>query len=301
MSGDPIIVFDKVTLSVEGRRFLHRADLEVSEGETLVVAGPPGCGKSFVLRLVLGLPGMARETVRFEGEVFVDGRSVFDESPQGLQRLRRRLGCVLRGGGLIENMDIRRNVALPLNYHYRDVMGAGDIDARCDALFRDMGLVDRAVAGLRPVLLNREERTYVALARALVNQPHILLLDEPTSGLSPDAAERLARFCFYYQPEFSPAPAPVEDSAGKPMTRIVTAVDLQRYLDFGHRFAVLADERVQIVGDHEAVLSSSDPKVQRLMSPSARTGRRGDKPGMGVGGVDGREAETRADTVKTVK
>ena len=269
----PLIVFDRVSLTVDGRRFLDRTELTVPEGESLVVAGPPGCGKSFVLRLILGLPGMDRDTFQVEGDVLVDGQSVFKSSPQWLQRFRRHVGSVLRGGGLIENMDIRRNIELPLNYHYRNVMDVGDIDARCTALVEDMGLGDVATPGRRPVTLNRQERMYTALARALINLPHLLLIDEPTAGLTPEAARRLARFCFYYRPEFSSrSPEPIEEMVSRPMTRIVTAVDLDGLLDFGHRFAVLVDGQLEIVGSRDDVAGTSDPRVLELLSSSMETG-----------------------------
>ena len=269
----PLIVFDRVSLTVDGRRYLDRAELEVPEGESLVISGPPGCGKSFILRLILGLPGMRRDAFHIEGDVLVDGQSVFDSSPQWLQRLRRHVGSVLRGGSLIENMDIRRNIMLPLNYHYRNVMDVGDIDARCDALLDDMGLRDVATPGRRPVTLNRLERMYTALARALINLPHLLLIDEPTAGLTPEAARCLARFCFYYRPEFSSrSPEPIEEMASRPMTRIVTAVDLERFLDYGHRFAILVDGQLEILGTRDDVVGSSDPRVLELLSSPVGTG-----------------------------
>lgn len=268
MSGKPVIVFDKVSLYVEGRRFLDRADLVVSEGESLVVAGAGGCGKSFVLRLVLGLPGMGRASVRVEGDVVVDGHSILAVPLPTLQRCRRNMGSVLSGGGLIENMDVRENIALPLNYHYRNVMSAVEIEARCDAILGDMELEELGLPGRRPVSLNRMERIYVALARALVNQPNILLIDEPTTGVSPAAGERLARFCFYYRPEFPSAPAAMEEMSGRPMTRIITTVELEPYLDFGHRFALLINGKIEEIGDREAVLGSADPNVRELLSRS---------------------------------
>ena len=178
------------------------------------------------------------------------------------------MGSVLSGGGLIENMDVRKNIALPLNYHYRNVMSAVEIEARCDAILGDMELEELALPGRRPVSLNRMERIYVALARALVNQPNILLIDEPTTGVSPAAGERLARFCFYYRPEFPSAPAAMEEMSGRPMTRIITTVELEPYLDFGHRFALLTNGKIEEIGDREAVLGSADPNVRELLSPS---------------------------------
>ena len=263
----PLVQFDRVTLAVDGRTYLRNVDLTVNEGEALVVAGPPGCGKSFLPRLILGLPGMRKESIYLDGEVRVAGHNIMaDNSAADMQRLRRQMGSVLRGGGLIENMDIRRNITLPLNYHYRDVMRPAEIDARCDSLLEDMDLSDLAIPGRRPVGLNREERLYASLARALINEPFLLMLDEPTAGLSPMSAQRLTQFLFYYQPEFA-THADAGGLSGRRLTRLVTSVDLGRYLRHGTRFAVLDDQRLTVVGDRQATAMSDDPSVRDLLSP----------------------------------
>ncbi|MFC1525259.1 ATP-binding cassette domain-containing protein [Candidatus Latescibacterota bacterium] len=257
---DPLIRFDHVSLRVDGRTFLRQVSLSVQEGETLVVAGLPGCGKSFILRLILGLPGTGlSDSVAVEGQVLAEGESVLDMPAPVLQQWRCRTSSVMRGGGLIENMDVRRNILLPLLYHCRDFMEPAEIDARCDRLLDELGIGELDVRGLRPVSLNREQRVYVSLARALIVEPRVLLMDDPVEGLSPERARRLKSFCLEYSSSAS--------SPGRgPVTRVVTTNDLSRYLDHGNRFAVLSGGCLEDIGDRAAAQTSTDERVQELMT-----------------------------------
>ncbi len=262
----------QVSIEVEGKRYLDHADLVVPAGESVVIAGLPGCGKSFVPRVVLGLPGMDDDEVSLQGDVLVAGSSVPAMNSQQLQALRRRIGTVMRNGGLIENMDIRGNVTLPLTYHYRDVLGPDDIQARCEAVLDDLQLAHLGAPGIRPVALNQEERLYASLARALVCEPFLLLLDEPCAGLSPGSAKRLCQHVFSYEPGFSPPlpPGPLSTQGGSHaggLTRIVTTVDLGHYLDFADRFILLSDGILTDLGDRSSLLGSTDPRVRELLDP----------------------------------
>ena len=263
------VVLDRFSLYVDGRCFLRRVDLTVAEGETLVVAGPTGCGKSFVLRAAMGMPGVPHgEAVEFEGDVRVFGHSLWQLDSHDLQELRMRMGSVMRGGGLIDNMEVRRNIALPLQYHFADVLKAQDIQARCTALLAAMGQGNLDRPGIRPVNLNREQTVYVALARALINQPDLLLFDDPAAGLSPGAAGRVVEFLFH-QPEFGDGIL-LRDEPQRKTTRLIATTDLANYLEWGDSFAVLSDYEVRLLGDRQAVLQSDDPCVQDLLSTRGR-------------------------------
>jgi ABC-type transporter Mla maintaining outer membrane lipid asymmetry ATPase subunit MlaF len=250
----PLVEFAGVSLEVGGRRFLDRVDLALGRGETLVVAGPPGSGKSFVLRLILGLPGMQRaDQVRLWGEVRFEGESVFALSAGRLQQVRRRLGAIMRGGGLIDNMDLRRNITLPLYYHQSEVLRAERIEARCTQLMAGLGIAQLDRPGRRPVTLNQEERLCVSLARALIGEPALLLADDPTAGLDAGAAARLLDHFW----------APPGRDGGFPLTRLIAAASLAPYLGREARFALLREGRLEVLGDRRAVLESGDPWVRR--------------------------------------
>ena len=83
----------------------------------MAITGPPGCGRSLVLRLVQGLPGMQKDdNVRLWGDVLIGGESVYDLDEKGLVNLRLRVGSVM-GSELVDNMDVDRNISLALTYH----------------------------------------------------------------------------------------------------------------------------------------------------------------------------------------
>ena len=266
ISKSPQIVFDKLSLYLDGRCYLKQVDFQLHEGQTLVIAGAPGCGKSFVLRVLLGMPGVSRsEVVEYEGEVLVDGVSILGSNSTELQKMRMQTGFLMRGGGLIDNMDIRGNITLPLVYHFRELINIEDIYARCTTLLAAMGFEYLDQPGRRPVSLNSEELLYVALARALINTPRLLLLDDPLLGLSPGAAARLLDFLFYH-PEFGDDINLHKNVSGA-VTRLLATSNFNHYLKRGDLFAVLQNQSLMMVGDQEAILQSKDPYVQNLLSP----------------------------------
>jgi|TARA_B100001964_G_scaffold241364_1_gene313611 ABC-type transporter Mla maintaining outer membrane lipid asymmetry ATPase subunit MlaF len=262
-SSAPLLQFRQVTLEVEGRRFLDGAELRVDAGESVIVAGTPGSGKSFVLRLLLGLPGIGDAQVVLRGEVIVAGQSVFELGGNDLQVLRRRIGFVMQEGGLIENMDIRRNVTLPIQYHFRDMLSDGSLaDRRCDQLLERFDISHLGSSGLRPVSLDHEQKIYVALARALVMDPFLLLLDDPMIGLSPDSAQRLCHHAFDSTSLFTDRlPGETTES----LTHLLTTADLGGYLEHGDRFVLLDDGHLIDVGDRTAVETSDDPRLARVL------------------------------------
>ena len=224
------VLFSGVSLYINDRRFLDQVDLAIQEGETLVISGPPGCGKSLVIRLIMGLPGVPRgEEVAIDGEVFVNGASLADLSANEVQQLRMQIGSVLRSGGLIDNMDVRQNITLPLNYHFSDTVGPEAIAARCRLLLESMGMGHLDQPGRRPVSLNREETVYVALARALTIQPRLILLDDLTAGLSPAAADRIVRNILR-RPDFADEIPLHAGEMDRPVTRVITASNLTFWL-----------------------------------------------------------------------
>ncbi len=243
------IEFTDVSLEVEGRRFLSEVNLRIPAGQIVAVCGAAGSGKSFILRLLQGLPGIQKEDqVRLWGNITIDGESVFDLEDGSLRKLRRRMGVVMREGGLIDNMDIWHNITLPLVYHEGGELGSERIEERCRDVVTRLGISHLLQPGLRPVVLNREEKLLVALARAQVVEPQMLLADDPINGLGEGVARRfLAQF--FQCPTGS-------------CTRIVGASRLGPILDCVERFLLLEEGNLLELGDAVAVRRSQHPWVR---------------------------------------
>ncbi|MFG6191730.1 ABC transporter ATP-binding protein [Nonomuraea sp. JJY05] len=158
-------------------RAVDEVDLEVPEGQTLAVMGPSGCGKSTLLHL---LGGLERPT---GGEVWLAGRRIDTLSERALARLRRRsVGFVFQAFHLVEELSAAENVELPVLLAGRSRREAR---RRAGLLLERVGLADRAQH--LPAQLSGGQRQRVAVARALVNDPLVVLADEPTGNLDTTA------------------------------------------------------------------------------------------------------------------
>jgi putative ABC transport system ATP-binding protein len=158
-------------------------DLDVAPGETVAVMGPSGCGKSTLLHL---LGGLQRPT---GGQVWVDGRQIDGLGERGLARLRQRaVGFVFQAFHLMEELTAVENVELPALLAGRSPAAARH---RAGELLERVGLAD--LAGRLPSALSGGERQRVAVARALSNEPLVLLADEPTGNLDTAATTEVLR------------------------------------------------------------------------------------------------------------
>jgi putative ABC transport system ATP-binding protein len=162
-------------------RALRGAELEVERGEFVAIMGPSGCGKSTLLNMIAGLDAPD------DGEVVVDGELVSGREEDDLARLRRRhIGIVFQFFNLLEGMSVLENVALP-------AIVAGVPRRRAEGRARDLldllGLVDKTRAS--PGTLSGGQRQRLAIARALANEPTLLLADEPTGALDSDGGREV--------------------------------------------------------------------------------------------------------------
>ena len=248
------IALRDVSLSLGGERILDGANLALPVGATGVVMGETGCGKSSLLRLLLGLPGYQREDrAEIGGIVEVRAASIFDLGPGDLQAMRRSMGLIKGTGGLIENMDIRRNIGLALAYGTSGLR-VDQVAARCQAVLEDLGIEHLAQPGLRPVALNLEERVYAELARTRVAEVDILLADDPTIGLGVGASQRFVdRLC-----------------EGAEQTRLIATTWLQPYLERADVFYLLADGRITLLGDADALAACDHPWVRAELAGGRR-------------------------------
>jgi phospholipid/cholesterol/gamma-HCH transport system ATP-binding protein len=232
----------------DGSQVLRGVSLALAKGETFVVMGGSGSGKTVLLRLIAGL---LRPD---QGQVRLFGRNIERLAEEELLPIRRRMGYVFQGAALFDSLTVLDNVAYSLREHTR--LGEADIRERVVHFLAKVGL-DGDVLGLLPSELSGGMRKRVGIARALVNEPEVMLFDEPTAGLDPTNARLVGEL-------ISQVHTGVCDTA------IVVTHDLDLTRTVADRVAVLIDGQFAALGPRAAVLQSTHPSVQAFLAGEAR-------------------------------
>ena len=174
----PILELRNVHKTFGEKKVLRGVDLSVKPGQSLVVIGGSGTGKSVTIKCALGL--MKPE----QGEVVFDGQPA--DHPKALEDLRKRTGMLFQGGALFDSLSVWENVAFALIY--RDGVGRAEARQRAIDTLAKVRL-GASVASLRTAELSGGMQKRVALARAIIAKPDLIFFDEPTTGLDPITAD----------------------------------------------------------------------------------------------------------------
>jgi len=246
----PVIQFQDVSYRLEnGLEILHNLTLQVERGETLVLLGRSGSGKTTTLKLINHLLSPS------VGEVLVDGRSIRDWD---LIRLRRMIGYVIQEVGLFPHFTIERNIALVPQL---ERWPAERIGQRVQELLRLVGL-DPQLASRHPRELSGGQRQRVGVARALAADPPILLMDEPFGALDPITRAELQR-------EF----LALQNRLGK--TVVFVTHDLREALLLGTRIALMEAGRLVTVQAPDQFVHSPEPIVAAYVNAFGTDLKRG--------------------------
>jgi phospholipid/cholesterol/gamma-HCH transport system ATP-binding protein len=167
--------------SFEGKHVLRGADLEVKKGESLVVIGGSGSGKSVLIKHIIGLLWPDQGTVK------IDSTDISTLDEDGLSEIRKKFGMLFQASALFDSMKVWENVGFGLKRHTS--MSPADIKEIAVQKLKMVGLVN--VADIMPSELSGGMRKRVGLARAIAMEPEILLYDEPTTGLDPIMADAI--------------------------------------------------------------------------------------------------------------
>lgn len=172
----PIIELKDVCMTFSGHCVLRNISLQVARGETIAIIGESGCGKSVMMKTVIGL------TMPTSGHVYFDGGEFSKMNPRELARQRIRFGFVFQQAALFDSLTIGQNVAFPLQQHTN--LTSAEIKEIVRGLLAEVGMPGNAI-NKKPAEISGGMRKRVGLARALALNPEVILYDEPTTGLDP--------------------------------------------------------------------------------------------------------------------
>jgi phospholipid/cholesterol/gamma-HCH transport system ATP-binding protein len=227
---------------------LKGVSLELQKGETLVVMGGSGSGKTVLLRLIAGL------LQPDAGQIRVFDRNIEHLDEEELLPIRRRLGYVFQGAALFDSLSVYENVAYPLREHTR--LSEAEIRERVIHFLSLVGLGEN-VLELLPAELSGGMRKRVGIARALVGEPEVMLYDEPTAGLDPTNSKLVTELI-------------VQMREGVCDSSIVVTHDLELARSVADRMAVLIDGRFAAMGTPAEVTASGHPAVQAFLAGEAK-------------------------------
>jgi phospholipid/cholesterol/gamma-HCH transport system ATP-binding protein len=228
------------------KRVLDGFSLDVVEGETMVIIGYSGTGKSVAIKHIVGLLEPDK------GTVFVDGLEVPALKRRELYELRARIGYVFQFAALFDSLTIGENVAMGLRK--QGTLDAGKIDERVNETLELVDLPN--VATRYPAELSGGMRKRVGIARAIALRPKYLLYDEPTTGLDPVTSAVIDELMIR-----------MRDRLG--VTSIVITHDMRSAYRVGTRIAMLYDGRVRSVGTVDEIQQTKDPVVRQFIEGRA--------------------------------
>lgn len=257
-SNEPLIRVARLRKRFGRLQVLKGVNVSFTAGQTTVVLGPSGCGKSVLLKHIVGL---LRPDV---GEVWFDGHRVDRLRDADLGVVRRQIGFLFQMSALFDSLSVADNLAFPLREH--GVTDEVVINARIQRVATMVGLA--STLQQMPAELSGGQRKRIALARAIVLDPKVVLYDEPTTGLDPIRSDIINELILKLKRELH-------------ITSIVVTHDLQSAFKVGDRFVLMHDGTIQFEGSAAELRECPDPVVRRFLqgeaSPEELAEIRGDR------------------------
>lgn len=253
----PVIKIQDLYKRFKKVKVLSGLNLNIEKGETVVILGPSGVGKSVLLKHIIGLAKPDRGTVE------VDGVNITGLEGSKLLHAIKKMGMLFQGAALFDSMTIAENTSFYLTEHFDPSLGKkaskSEIRDRVDAALKMVGL--DGTQDKLPNELSGGMRKRAGLARLIVYRPEILLYDEPTTGLDPITSMQINELLVQTQNELK-------------ATSIVVTHDINSALYVGDRLALLRDGLISHIGDPETFIKIDDPIIEFLRKTISQDARK---------------------------
>ncbi len=251
-----LLRMESVQMQFGAQEVLRGINLEIRRGETTVIIGESGCGKTVMLKLMIGL---LRPT---QGKVVFDDQDLARLSDRELTSQRLRFGYVFQGAALFDSLTVYDNIAFPLREHTNKT--SKEIEASITQLLSEVGLSTNVLTK-KPAELSGGQRKRVGLARALILGPEMVLYDEPTTGLDPIMTDVINELILQVQKKH-------------PVTNVVVTHDMKTVMKVAERIIMLMplsrlephEPQIIFDGTPTELAICSEPRVQQFVRGEAR-------------------------------
>ena len=262
----PAIEFRDVTMIFDDRKILNNLSFKVMKGETKMILGGSGCGKSTTIKLVLGL------LKPDSGQILVDGEDIthFDEAE--MMKVRKKIGMIFQEGALFDSLSVYENVAFKL---HEQGVPEEEVEAEVRRMLRFVNL-EEAIDKM-PSELSGGMRRRVGIARALVGDPKIVMFDEPTAGLDPPTARTICELAMKLRDledvssifvthemnnlDYLCSEYAVVDEAGE----VIFEKEGEKLCLINSKVLMMSNGQVIFSGTDETLRNAGDPYIQKFL------------------------------------
>ncbi|MCL5674972.1 MAG: ATP-binding cassette domain-containing protein [Candidatus Omnitrophica bacterium] len=235
-----MINIKNLTVFIKNKKILDDINIHINKGETFVILGESGAGKTIFLKTVIGL-------IKADaGEIIICGANISQIDENKLLDLRQKTGMVFQSSALFDSLTIWENVGFFLLEHTN--LSDGEIREKAEKSLNSVGLKD--ILDEMPEHLSGGMKKRVGIARALINHPEIIFYDEPTAGLDPVTSESILSLVAKIHKEYK-------------TTDVIVTHDLGIAKKFSDRVAIIDDGRIFTVGTWEEVVKTGHPIVSQ--------------------------------------
>jgi len=235
-----------VSKTFGGHKVLDNLNLNIKDGETTVIIGRSGCGKSVLLKHIIGL------LKPDSGHVFIDGKDITRMDEKELNEIRMKFGMLFQGAALFDSLTILENVGFGMLEHTNATKD--EVAKRVKECLALVGLKD--IEDKKPAELSGGMKKRVGLARAILLRPQIILYDEPTTGLDPIMGDSINDLIAQLHSKLN-------------ITSIAVTHDMTSAYKIGDRITMLYNGRIIVDGTPDEIKNTKDPIVKQFITGAA--------------------------------